>query len=100
MSCWPKCGTLSIESTPLVAEFRRRSLVILAWMMGWTALTLGGCVTAAPVPAYRFGPNNAYQCAQELGIAYTFEDGATERLDSFYQCMTDKGATISTIPHN
>ena len=38
-----------------------------------------------------FGPME--RCATRLGIEWTFEDGATDRLDAFALCVTMEGMT-------
>ncbi len=47
--------------------------------------TLLAFALAASLGAYS-GPTSPEACARQLGISYSAEDGATERLDAFQLC--------------
>lgn len=74
-----------------VAEFRHRLFVLAMWLMAWLGLTLGGMVHAYVSPPMFHSVE--HRCAHKLGVSYTVEDGTTESLDAFTQCVKKGGHT-------
>lgn len=81
-----------------MAEFRHRLFLVLMVLLGAFALILGDIIGDSLRPVTIRSVE--HQCARQLGIAYTVEDGATEMLDSFHSCVIGKGGANSTILHN
>lgn len=74
---------LGVFARHLWVECKRRTFVVTMWMLAYAALMAGDLLTSY-TPTLT---NRAQVCAQRLGIAYTYEDGATERLTAFQNCV-------------
>ncbi len=48
---------------------------------------LAASVLLCALTSYRPAPSAPDRCAHALGVHYTSEDGATDRLDAFSRCV-------------
>lgn len=74
----------------MIATVRHTAFVGALWSLSIAGLCTGSII-GTHIRGVQFGPNAALECSRALGVAYTYEDGATEHLAAFEECVTKKG---------